>query len=183
MVIRKSCQDAAARMWSSGRAARMWSSGSGYQDVTRMWSPQSGCQDLATRMGMGSPGRCQDLAARMWSTGSGCQDLASRMWSSGSGPGLPSWYSVKIVVRSDFSMCTLLSITGFSLFVFRNEITAVHSGFRIYIRFSITGTQYYDVTIYTCQNLYSVLHLWYSVMKLVHSDIRLVHSDLYSAFY
>ena len=31
-----------------------------------------------------------------------------------------------------------------------------HPGFRIYIRFSITGTQYYEVPVYICQNLYFV---------------------------
>ena len=55
--------------------------------------------------------------------------------------GFPSWYSVMTFLRSDFRICTLLSITGFSLLVLRNEI----STFRF-------------------QNLYSVFHYWYSIL-------------------
>ena len=47
----------------------------------------------------------------------------------------------------------------FPLLVFHywySGMKLAHSGFRIYIRFSITGTQYYEVPIYICQNLYSV---------------------------
>ena len=55
--------------------------------------------------------------------------------------GFPSWYSVMTFLRSDFRICTLLSITGFSLLVLRNEISTS--------RF---------------QNLYSVFHYWYSIL-------------------
>ena len=113
---------------------RKWLPGFGLQDVViRKWQVH-GCQDVAARMWPSGYGH-QEVAARMWPSGCGHQEVAARMWPSGSGCQV-SWYSVKTVVRSDFSMCTLLSITGFSLFVFRNEITVVHSGFRIYIRFS-----------------------------------------------
>ena len=54
----------------------------------------------------------------------------------------PSWYSVMTFLRSDFRICTLLSITGFSLLVLRNEISTS--------RF---------------QNLYSVFHYWYSILR------------------
>ena len=62
--------------------------------------------------------------------------------------GFPSWYSVMTFLHSDFRICTLLSITGFSLLVLRNEI----STFRF-------------------QNLYSVFH--YNIMKSLYTFVRI----------
>ena len=50
----------------------------------------------------------------------------------------------------------------FPLLVFHywySGMKLAHPGFRIYIRFSITGTQYYEVPVYICQNLYSVFQM------------------------
>ena len=64
-----------------------------------------------------------------------------------------------------------------------------HPGFRIYIRFSITGTQYYEVPVYICQNLYSVFQknlysvfLTSTLLQNYYIQINDIVLSLYSDF-